>query len=108
MGIFNFLKPKKKTTGLDSEMKEMANLTFPGGYNQVQEESEALYALLRGKLSKSESESLLTRTKSLMVIAKDKSRARIAQSILNKTGGKLTPPEAELAYQFFAGISDEK
>ena len=89
-------------------MKEMANLTFPGGYSQVQEESEALYALLRGKLSKSESKSLLTRTKSLMVIAEDKSQARITRSILNKTGGKLTPREAELAYQFLAEISDEK
>lgn len=110
MGLFDFLKPKKNPK-LSPEMKEqmqrIAILAFPGGESQIREEAAQLHALLRGKLTKDEAKHLLTRTKALLVIAEDKSKERIVDSIVASTGKKLTQHEGFLAYQFFTGVSGE-
>ncbi len=88
-------------------MNMVALAAFPGGEDQIREETGQLHALLRGKLTKSEAKHLLTRTKALLIISDDKSKERIVPSIVNATGGKLTTHEASLAFQFFTGVSGD-
>jgi len=108
MGLFDFLKPQKEAPSeLDSAIEKTMLVAFPGGRRQMEDESAQLHALLRGSLSKSEAQHLLIRTKTLLLISKDKSEARITQSILGASEGKLTPHEAKRAYQFFTGVSGE-
>ncbi|MAS95565.1 MAG: hypothetical protein CMO55_20380 [Verrucomicrobiales bacterium] len=110
MGLFDFLKPRLKPTlspQVQGEMDKILVAAFPRGKKQIQEETGQLHALLRGKLSKSEAERLLRRTKALLIIAKDKSEERMITSIVEATNGKLTRHEGTLAYQFFTGICGE-
>jgi hypothetical protein len=78
-------------------------LTFPGGEDQIQEEATKLYILLGGKLNKEEARTLLVHTKTLLVIADDKSEERILPSMIGRTENKLTEEEALLAYQHIIG-----
>jgi hypothetical protein len=110
MGLFDFLKPKqtqKQSPDLKKQMQKIALAAFPGGEKQIQEETGQLYALSRGKLTKDEAKRLLTRTKAILTISKDKSKERIVPSIIASTGNKLTPHEGFLAYQFFTGVSGD-
>lgn len=115
VGMFDFLKPKRKPKqepkqkpspppDLARQMQMIATMAFPGGQEQVQEETDKLHALLRGTLTKPETSMLLTRTKALLIIAEDKSKERIIPSILIHTGNKLTQHEGLLVYQFLTGI----
>ncbi len=56
-------------------------------------------------MTREESGKLLYRTRALLVIAEDKSEARITASILRSTNGKLTQHEAHLVYTFLTGSS---
>lgn len=108
MGLFDFLRAKKKLpSDLVSALAKIGLIAFPGGRKQMLEESAQLHALFRGRLSKSEARSLVTHTKAVLVISKDKSEGRIIQSILDTTRGKLTSREAKLAYEFFTRVSGE-
>lgn len=106
MGLFDLFKSKKPS--LPPEVQDMAAkvalMAFPGGEKQINEETDQLHVLLRGKLSKPVVRQLLTRTKSLLVIAQDKSEARIVPSIQAETEGQLTPHECKIVYQFLTGI----
>ena len=107
MGLFDFFKSKKAP--LLQEAQDMAAkialITFPGGEEQIVEETAQLHALLRGKLPKPEARQLLCRTKALLAIAQDKSEARIVPSIQVKADGKLTPHECKIVYQFLTGVT---
>ena len=106
MGLFDFLKPKpKRPPEVDDAMEKIALVAFPGGSKQIEEETGQLHALLCGRLTKEESGNLLRSIKSLLIIAQDKSEARITASILGHTNGKLTPHEAHLVYTFITGSS---
>jgi|SRR3989344_892562 len=108
MGLFDFLKPKKTDhpPEMEEAIKKIALVAFPGGPKQIEEETGQLHALLRGRLSKDDAKRLLTRTKALLVIAKeDRSEERITSSIVANTEGRLTQHEAQLVYQFLTGMS---
>jgi len=110
MGLLDFFKPKRKRNfppELQKQMDMAALMAFPGGEEQIREETGQLHALLRGKLSKNEARHLLRRTKTLLIIAQDKSKERIVPSIVNATECKLTNHEALLAFQFFTGVSGD-
>ena len=110
MGLLDFFKPKRKRNlppELQKQMDMVPLMAFPGGEEQIREETDQLHALLRGKLSKDEARRLLKRTKTLLIIAQDKSKERIVPSIVNATGCKLTNHEASLAFQFFTGVSGD-
>lgn len=107
MGLFSFLKPKPKLSSeVEKAMQQIDQLAFPAGRCQVEEETEQLYGLLHGKLSKHDAMGLLTRTKALLIIAKDKSERRIVSSIFASMKGKLTEHEARLVYIFLIGVID--
>jgi hypothetical protein len=106
MGFFDFLKPKPKLPPeIVDKLKEINAIAFPGGQKQIDEETSQLHTLLRGRLNKEESGKLLRGTKRLLIIAQDKSEARIIESILRSTSGKLTQHEARLVYTFLTGTS---
>lgn len=107
MGLFDFLKQKKPEMSpeLQETMQKVSSMAFPGGSEQIEEETGQLHALLRGRLNKDEAKRLLTRTKALLIIAHDHSEERITHSILAATGGKLTQHEARLVFQFLTGRS---
>ncbi|MFZ3223134.1 MAG: hypothetical protein WA142_08575 [Rugosibacter sp.] len=86
-------------------MAQIALVAFPSGEKQITEETDQLHALLRGKLPKAVVRQLLWRTKSLLVIAEDKSEAPMIQSIRIKSEGKLTLHECKIIYQFLTGVS---
>jgi chemotaxis regulatin CheY-phosphate phosphatase CheZ len=97
-------KPENEKPELPAEARELlekvAVAAFPGGSQQIEEESAQLHALLRGRLSEAEARELLTKTKTLLVVVKDKSETSILQIIEARTSGKLTRDEARLVYQF--------
>ena len=110
MGLFDFLKPKR-TPKLPSELQNQVDIiayaSFPGGEKQIASETDELYILLKGKLSKNDTKKLLKRTKALLMIAEDKSKGRITRSIIASTNQKLNYQDAFLAYKFFTGISGD-
>ena len=102
--MLNILKFKPSLpTEVDDAMKKIALLAFPGGQPQIEQETSQLHALLRGKLSKTECEALLRRTKVLLVIGRDKSESRITSSIIFHTKGRLTRQEASLIFILLTG-----
>jgi hypothetical protein len=111
MGFFDFLKPKPQRPvlppELEAKMKLMALAAFPGGPQQIENESAQLHALFRNKISLDEAKHILTRAKSLLVISEDKSEQRVVPSILVYSNGKLTQQDASLAYQFMTGVSGD-
>lgn len=98
MGLFDFLKQKKPEMSpeLQETMQKVSSMAFPGGSEQIEEETGQLHALLRGRLNKDEAKRLLTRTKALLIIAQDHSEERITHSILAATGGN-----ADKAFETF-------
>lgn len=107
MGLFDFLKQNKPEMSpeVQETMQKVSSMAFPGGSEQMEEETGQLHALLRGHLNRDEAKRLLTRTKALLIIAQDQSEERITHSILAATGGKLTQHEARLVFQFLTGTS---
>ncbi len=104
MGLFNFRKPKTSLPSeIDDIVKKAYQRDFPGGQVQLDQETAQLHTLLRGKLSKADCEILLRRTKSLLVIAEDKSESRITSSMIAHTKGRLTQQEASMVYMFLTG-----
>ena len=107
MGIFDLFKSKAhKNNDAEHAMINMAKMVFPGGYNQVELESEQLYSVLNGRLDRAEAKSLLSKTKALIFIAEDNSPERIISSILMKTNGKLTESDAMKVYNFLLKLLD--
>jgi len=107
MGLFNLFKSKKPSLSPEAQdaVAKIGLAAFPGGEKQITEETDQLHALLRGKLPKVTVRQLLCRTKALLVIAEDKTEARMVQSIRIKSEGQLTPHECKLVYQFLTGVS---
>ena len=92
MGLFDRFKSKKAEPPgeLEEMMRRMNAMAFPGGEAQIEKESDEIYKLLAGKVSREDAKYILTRSKSLLVISEDKSEQRIATSIHQSAGGKLT------------------
>lgn len=88
-------------------MKLMARVAFPGGPQQIENESAQLHALLRNKITLDEAKHILTRAKSLLVISEDKSENRVVPSIVVYSNGKLTEQDASLAYRLMTGVSGD-
>ena len=111
MGLFDFLKPKRQEPALPRELQEKMKLiglmAFPGGPQQINTEAAQLQALFRNKLTLDEAKHIITRAKSLLVIADDKSANRVVPSIVAYSNGKLTQEDANLAYQFLTGVSGD-
>ena len=111
MGFFDFLKPKPQRPTLppelEAKMKLMALAAFPGGPQQIENESAQLHALFRNKISHDEAKHILTRAKSLLVISEDKSEKRVVPSIIVYSNGKLSEQDASLAYQLMTGVSGD-
>jgi hypothetical protein len=106
MGLFDFLKQKPQVNPELAEiMKQMAFAAFPGGEQQIEEETAQLRALLKNRLSSAEAKQLLCKTKALLIISEDKSENRIIESVQITTNGKLTLQECRLVYVFLTGIT---
>ena len=106
MGLFDFLKPKPQhSPEMEETIQKIRRLAFPHGQKQIEEETDQLHALLRGKLSKKDAAALLVHTKAILIIAKEKSEARITASIRGTTNGSLTEHEMHLVYVFPTGVS---
>jgi hypothetical protein len=90
---------------LKDAVQHMERLTFPGGQQQIEAETDALQSLLGGKLSKEEARFLLRRTKALLVLSQDKSETRVVPSIMFSVDGKLSREEAQRVYAHLTGIS---
>jgi len=105
MGIFNFLKPKTDFPPDVAEvMKKMSKIAFPRGDKQIEEETDHLYSLLRGTLSKDDSRSLLIRAKGLFLISKDKSESQMIPKIIHTSNTRLSLHEAHLVYGFLTAV----
>jgi hypothetical protein len=102
-GLFKSSKPQFSTEAQD-KIETVARIAFPEGEKQVVEETDQLHALLRGRLQKAEARKLLTGAKALLVVAKDKSEARMVPWIQSTANGKLTTHECKIVYQFLTGI----
>lgn len=110
MGLKDLFK-RKKSTGLSPEdadiVKKVAEEIFPGGWKQIQAETDRLYRLLGGKLKKDDVRLVLTKSKSLISMAEDKSKARIVPSIINYSKNKLSLQDAGIVYHALVGYSDK-
>jgi len=106
VGIFGrFRKKSQNPVELDPKTEAIVMMLFPGGAAQAGEENAQLHALLRGRLTRDESISLLMRVKLMLLHADDKSEKSVIKYILEETQGKLTAHEAKLACQFFTGYA---
>lgn len=107
MNLFSLFKRQKpKLSGKAEEtIRKIAIVSFPGGEKQISAETDQLFSLLDGKLSKPEVRHLLCRTKALLVTASDRSEERVIASTLLKLDGKLSREECKLAYKFITGLS---
>ena len=108
MGIFSkIFGSQKSQTEVDEVSARMQAIAFPCGQAQIEEEAAQLHTLLRGRVAKGEVQRLLVRNKRLLVIASDKSEARVVPSILNSANGQLSEAEAKLVYEFLTGVTGE-
>lgn len=101
MGIFDLFKQKPKVSDESQRtMQKMAKKMFPNGYSDVERGGKDIAGILFGKLSEEKCRALFSSVKSLMLIAEDKSKTRILQSILMRGEGKITDNEASLIYRY--------
>lgn len=101
MGLFDLFKPKPKESDESQRiMQEMAKKMFPNGYSDVERGGKDIAGILSGKLSEEKCRELFASVKSVMLIAKDKSKARILQSIMMRGDGNITENEASLIYRY--------
>src|SRR5262245_7954081 len=111
MGLFDFLKSKLRPQALPRElqakMQWISLSAFPGGEEQIANESAQLQSLFRDKLTVDEAKDILTRAKNLLVIADDKSATRVVPSIVVYSNGKLTERDANMAYELMTGVSGD-
>lgn len=104
MGFFDrFRKKDNSSRELKNALEKVNMLAFPGGSAQQEKEINEVHELLRDKISSDEAKYLLIRTKSLLVIAQDKSEDRIASSIFHAADGKLTLEDAKVLYHHLVG-----
>jgi hypothetical protein len=110
MGLMDLFK-KKKAKELSPEaeniLKKVADEVFPGGWKQIQAETDHLHRLLGGRLEKDDVRSVLTKSKSLISLTDDKSKARIVPSIINYSKNKLSVQDAGIIYHTLIGYSDK-
>lgn len=101
MGLLDLFKPKPKVTDEPLRiMQEMAKKMFPNGYSDVERGGKDIAVILSGKLTEEKCRLLFTSVKSVMLIADDKSKARILQSIMMRGEGKITENDASLIYRY--------
>lgn len=103
-GLFKSKKEKAQDT-IPEEMRIVMVRAFPDGDKQIDLETSRLHLALNGKLSASDTKSLLVWTKVMLVIGEDKSLEFISDGILRHEGGRLSKNEAELVYRCVTGIS---
>ena len=110
MGLKDLFR-RKKSTRLSSEaediVKKVAEEVFPGGWEQIQAETDRLYRLLGGKLEKDDVRLILTKSKSLISMADDKSKSRIIPSIIKYSTNKLSVQDAGIVYHALIGYADK-
>jgi len=110
MGLLNMFRRNKSagtTKESDELVKKIADEVFPGGEKQILEETDTLFALLGGKIEKRDVRLILTKSKSLLFISDDKSKARVVPSIINYSKNKLTLQEGGVVYHALIGYSDK-
>ena len=108
MGLLNLFRRKNSagsTKVVDGAVKKIASEVFPRGEQQIIEETDRLYTLLGGKLNKRDVRLILTKSKSLLFIADDKSKDRIVPSIVNYSKNKITMQEGGVVYHALIGYS---
>ncbi len=110
MGIkdqFRKRKSKGLSSGAENVIKKIAKEVFPGGWEQIQKETDHLHRLLSGRIEKDTVRSVLTKSKSLISITEDKSKARIVPSIINYSNNKLSVQDGGIVYHTLVGYSDK-
>jgi hypothetical protein len=85
---------------LEESFKHMALDAFPAGHNQVLRESHELRALLDRALSLDECTNVVTKTKALFLISKDRSFDRMNDSINTRAGGKLSVDQTKVVFDY--------
>lgn len=82
---------------LDDSLKNILDISFPNGDEQINYEAGQLRLALHEKTSFERSKSLLVWTKSLLIISEDKSPQRMTQAIIDHEKGNLNFEEAATA-----------
>ena len=92
---------------LQDNVAAMRSVMFPNGQADITNGGTRIRNLCGDKLSKLESEQLLTAVKALTFIAKDQSPERIKASITMRGAGKLSMGEVDSIYRLISNHADE-
>jgi len=99
MGLFGFLKTKKKSD-IDKLMEKVHNDIFPDGFKQIERETDELFQLLNGRYSKEQLKSTLLYASALFLITDNKSAERITSSIIIRSNRAIDEEDANTIYNY--------
>lgn len=103
MGIFDRFGRWNRRRNLDRAVFEAARAAFPEGHRQFLEESQVVLQIIGPSFTIEDAGRILSRTKAMMAIARDKSRTRIVASMMNAHPG-LKIQAAHEVYSFLSSI----
>lgn len=102
MGLFNIFKSKEQRE-LDKTMDDILAAIFPNGEIDIVRDAKRVHLLVRGKLSMEECRNCVKGSKTVILIAEDKSAERIVPSIMARANHKITEKEAYSIYAYLSG-----
>lgn len=102
MGLFGIFKSKEKSE-LDKSMEQLLTVLFPNGEIDIIRDAKRIHILLQGKLTMDECKACVRGSKTIILVAEDKSAERIVPSIMARTNNKCTEKEAYSIYAYLSG-----
>ncbi len=104
MGLFDVFKSKDQKE-LDKIMENMLAALFPNGEIDIVRDAKRVHLLLQGKLTMDECRACVKGSKTVILVAEDKSAERMVPSIMARTNHKITEKEAYSVYAYLSGES---
>ena len=105
MGLFDwFQKPTPEQT-MQSELKRLAPILFPGGHDEIVNTGRKISALLDSRIPPESASKLYASTKYLSHTSADKSRERMVSYLHRQGMGLISTDDAAAIYDRFIAIS---
>lgn len=110
MGLFDFLKKKKKQdTALDSFMAQQMKRMFPNGLQELKDQVSELKLRLPSQYSENDIQGQLLYMTSLLYTARDRSSYRVVEvGAMNRPDNKFSYEENMIIYTFAASKQIER
>lgn len=109
MGLFDFLKKKKKDTTFDTLMAQQMRRMFPNGLQELKDQVAELKHQLPSRYSENDVQGQLLYMTSLLYTARDRSSYRVVEiGAMNRPDNKFSYDENMVIYTFAASKQIER